>query len=50
MNPNIYDLKAAKLATDTGVHNQGYNQYRVPYKDLKFDLTKKKPWWKFNLN
>jgi len=50
MNPNIYDLKSAKLATDTGISYQDYNQYRVPYKELKFDLTKKKPWWKLNLN
>ena len=50
MNPNIYDLKSVKLATDTGVSYRDYNQYRVPYKELKFDLTKKRPWWKLNLN
>jgi len=59
MNPNIYDLKSAKEATDTNITYRNYNQYRVPYKELKYNKskkelknsnTKKKPWWKINFN
>ena len=50
MNPNIYDLKLAKIATDSDVSFRDYDLYQVPYKNLKYDLSKKKPWWKFNFN
>ena len=40
MNPNIYDLELAKKATDTNVTYRDYDQYRVPYKELKYDLSK----------
>jgi len=50
MNPNIYDLNSAKIATDTNVSYDSYSQYRVPYKALKHDLKNKRPWWKIRFN
>lgn len=60
MNSNIYDIEAAKEATDTNITYRDYDQYRVPYKELKYNLSEgkqivnqkndKKPWWKINFN
>jgi hypothetical protein len=47
MNPNIYDIKATKEATDTNITYNNYNQFRVPYKNIKLDIPKQ-PWWKLN--
>lgn len=38
MNPNIYDLEFTKEVSDTDVIYKGYDQYRVPYKSLKYDI------------
>ncbi|KAA3639917.1 MAG: hypothetical protein DWQ02_02880 [Bacteroidetes bacterium] len=51
MNPDIYDLKSAQLATNTNNSFADYDQYRVPYKNLNVDLNRiRKPWWKIRLN